>query len=138
MDVRPTDLSTPGRSVVASADMSLPGVGAVRRVLPTLALLVSLVGCQASTPAPEPTYVLAADVIHSRCGASTFIIGLIVVDSGKLAIQDDDGVITPLLWSVHGGVVPKVGHRYRIEGQIAEWYGDALWACAGAEHVIPQ
>lgn len=114
------------------------GVTAVRRVIPTLALLLSLVGCQAAAPKPEPTYMLAADVIHTRCGASVSIVGLIVVDSGRLAIQDDEGITTQLLWSVHGGAVPKVGHRYEIGGQIAEWYGGALWACAGADHVIPQ
>ena len=124
--------------MVASADRSLLGVTAVRRVIPTLALLLSLVGCQAAAPAPEPTYMLAADVIHTRCGASVSIVGLIVVDSGRLAILDDEGVTTQLLWSVHGGAVPKVGHRYKIGGQIAEWYGGALWACAGADHVIPQ
>jgi len=110
----------------------------MRRVLTTLALALSLVSCQA-TGSPAPTYMLAADVIHSRCGAGTFIVGLIVVDrSGSLAIQDDRGVITPVLWSVHGGPVPKVGQRYKIGGQMADWAGGRLWACAGAENVIPQ
>jgi hypothetical protein len=110
----------------------------MRRVTTTLALVLSLVGCQTAAT-PEPTYILAADVIHTRCAASVYIVGLIVVDtSGQLAIQDDEGVTTPLLWSVHGGAVPKVGHRYKIGGQIAEWAGDRLWACAGADHVIPQ
>ena len=111
----------------------------MRRVITTLALVLSLVGCQAPAPTPEPTYVLAADIINTRCGASTYIVGLIVVDpSGNLAIQDDEGVTTPLLWSVHGGAVPKLGHRYKIGGQIAEWAGGRLWACAGADNVIPQ
>ena len=117
----------------------MTGVAAMRRVTTTLALVLSLAGCQAAASTPEPTYILAADVIHTRCGASTYIVGLIVVDrSGSLAIQDDDGVTTRLLWSVHGGAVPKVGKRYRIGGQIAEWAGGSLWACAGAENVISQ
>lgn len=109
-----------------------------RRVATTLALALCLVGCQAAAT-PEPTYILAGDVIHNRCAASVYIVGLIVVDaSGELAIQDDDGVTTPLLWSVHGGAVPKVGSRYKIGGQIANWAGGRLWACAGADNVIPQ
>jgi hypothetical protein len=119
--------------VVASATVT-------RRIVTTLALAMCLVGSQAGE-APEPTYRLASDVIHTRCGASVYIVGLIVVDtSGQLAIQDDEGVTTPLLWSVHGGDVPKVGHRYKIGGQYADWLGRTprLWACAGADNVIPQ
>jgi hypothetical protein len=113
----------------------------MRRGITALALLLSLVGCHAAAATPEPTYILAGDVIHTRCAASVYIVGLIVVDaSGQLAIQDDEGVTTPLLWSVHGGAVPKLGHRYKIGGQNADWLGGRrrLWACAGADNVIPQ
>lgn len=109
------------------------------RAVTAVALALSLTGCQEVAQSPEPTYMLAADIIHTRCGVSATIVGVIVVDpSGHLAIRDDEGVTTRLLWSVHGGAVPKVGGRYRIGGQIAEWMGGSLWACAGAENVIPQ
>ena len=105
----------------------------------TVALALAVLGCQGFLASPEPTYMLAADIIHTQCGVSTTIVGLIVVDeSGRLAIRDDRGVTTPLLCSVHGGEVPMLGRRYSIGGQMAEWAGDALWACAGAEHVVPQ
>ena len=112
----------------------------MRRVITSMALVLGLVGCHAGAT-PEPSYVLPADIIHNRRGASVFIVGVIVVDtSGHLAIQDDEGVTTPLLWSVHGGSVPKVGNRYKIGGKNADWLGGTrhLWACAGAENVIPQ
>jgi hypothetical protein len=68
-----------------------------------------------------------------------WVTGVITPDAdGFAAITDDDGVVHGLVWgSANTGVV-EWGRRYRIGGR---WFGEEgrdLWACGGADAVIPQ
>lgn len=110
----------------------------MRRVTATLALGLCLIGCSAA-PSAAPL-IMPADLIGTRCGTGTWIVGVIVADpqSGHAAIQDDEGVVTTLLGGWHNSFTPELGRRYKLGGSIASWYDDALWLCAGPESVIPQ
>lgn len=111
---------------------------------PLLLLMVVLVvvgGCVGSAAPSVAPLRMTTDVIGNTCAAETWITGLIVADpSGQAAIKDDQGVVTPLIWGMHNSAVVELGRRYKIGGQIATWLGGMrrLWACAGADAVIPQ
>jgi hypothetical protein len=80
--------------------------------------------------------------LYHPCYADVWITGVIVPDgSGHAAIQDDQGKVTLLDWD--NTAVVEWGHRYKIGGLVNELQhsgpsGDTLWACAGADAVIPQ
>jgi hypothetical protein len=81
---------------------------------------------------------------YQPCHADVWITGVIVPGwSGHAAIQDDQGKVTTLDWDLPMPAVVEWGHRYKIGGLVNELQhsrpsGDTLWACAGADAVIPQ
>ena len=117
-----------------------------------MALLLGLwvVGCASRTATSTPVpFKMANDVIGNPCTASKYVVGLLINDPDVgLAIQDDQGVITRIVWRMtdsgrqlpngevevldsSGTVVATTGHKYRIGGKVATFFGDAFWACAG-------
>lgn len=122
----------------------------MRRVITVLTLALSLSGCSLSSPP------FLADVIGTHCAPETYLVGLLKVDPELgLVIQDDQDVITQLMlrmthstrWSSDkprevevldddGVVLATTGRRYKIGGEVAEWFGGRFWACA--EIFIPQ
>lgn len=115
----------------------------MRWAITTLALTLSLAGCGSEVPFP-----MSADVFYvggDKCPASTFLVGVLVIDDGRLAIQDDEGALTRLTWravnrarQLPGGevevmdgwtVVATTGRRYAIGGGYEAAFG-GFWACA--------
>jgi hypothetical protein len=135
--------------------------GRMRRITASLALAMCLLGCGAAraslgaaqaSPDSSASGAMAtfdpsgpmANMAHDLdppgvypCPTTVWITGVIVRDGrGHAVIQDDQGVVTPLVWGTRNTAVVEWGHRYRIGGG---WFDDyALWACAGADAVIPQ
>jgi hypothetical protein len=72
------------------------------------------------------------------CAANVWVTGVIVRGPSRQAsIQDDQGVVTFLVWGTSNTATVEWGHRYRI-GERFSGEGGPFWACAGASAVIPQ
>ena len=81
---------------------------------------------------------MAGDLGWENCPVDVWVTGEIVPDSaGHAAIRDDQGVVRSLTWGSRNTAVVDWGRRYRIGGR---WFNtkDNLWACGGADAVIPQ
>ena len=119
----------------------------MRRVVATLALALCLVGCRSEVP-----FTIAGDLYWTGgegCPSSTFLVGTLVIDHDRLVLQDDQGVMTSLVWRgsyaarmagdaveiVDGWtVVAKSGGRYKLGGHWAPQWGG--WSACG--EVIPE
>ena len=80
---------------------------------------------------------MTGDLGWQNCAVQVWVTGVIVPASGGLAaIRDDHGVVRLLTWGSHNTAAVDWGRRYRIGGG---WFNssDNLWACGGAEAVIP-
>ena len=74
-----------------------------------------------------------------NCTADVWVTGIIVPGTnGEPSIRDDQGLVRLLIWGSHNTAVVDWGSRYRIGGQWFDGYNLELWACAGANAVIPQ
>jgi hypothetical protein len=81
---------------------------------------------------------MAGDLGWDNCPVELWVTGVIVPDAyGNAAIRDDDGVVRGIVWGSRNTGFVDWGNRYRIGGR---WFNtsDTLWACGGAEAVIPQ
>jgi hypothetical protein len=115
----------------------------VRRAITTLGLAIGLAGCGlAQSPhdssASGAMAHMAGDLGWEACAAVVWVTGVIVPgESGQATIRDDQGVVRQLVWGTHNTGVVDWGNRYRIGGR---WFNTetTLWACGGADAVIPQ
>jgi hypothetical protein len=97
--------------------------------------------------APTVPFRFSSDVGGS-CSVTDELVGILVVGStGDLAIQGDDGQVTPLMWAMASGyhprqsgssvevldksekVVAATGHRYSLGGTPAVWAKPYFWVC---------
>jgi hypothetical protein len=120
----------------------------MRQLAVTLALSLVVGGC-GSLPQPShdssPSGAMAhmaGDLGWEGCPGGqqpdVWVTGVITPDaSGTAAIRDDQGVVRGLVWGTHNTAVVDWGRRYRIGGV---WFNtpSTLWACGGADAVIPQ
>jgi hypothetical protein len=127
----------------------------MRGVAATLALALALALALIAGGVTDAPFGIATDVLYTQgvgcTGASTYLVGVLAVDGGNLVIQDDRGVVTPLIWrgsysarrGLLGGevevmdgrtVVATTGQRYKLGGAIAPEFGGRFWACGD---VIP-
>lgn len=124
------------RSVLLILVLAGCGPGATSRVEPSL------------EPTGTPVEILT-DVIGHTCASEKYLVGLLTYDPKLgVAIQDDQGLVTRLMWPMAysarlspGGqvevidkqtVVGATGRRYKIGGSVATWSpGDPFWVCAG-------
>ena len=112
----------------------------MRRVAVTLALSLVVGGCG---PLPQPPQGSAMERMTGDLGwpncqpVRVWVTGVITPDEyGNAAIRDDQGVVYPLVWGSANTAAVEWGRRYRIGGQ---WFNEtSLWACGGADAVIPQ
>ena len=117
----------------------------MRRVAVTLALWLVVAGCGSS---PWPSHDssasgamahMAGDLSWENCPVEVWITGVITPnDSGHAAIRDDGGVLRGLVWGTHNTAVVEWGQGYRIGGRWFSGDPSTLWACGGADAVIPQ
>jgi hypothetical protein len=123
----------------------------MHRVALTLVLLMIAAGCGtgSSGSATEriPSGSAMGHMMRDAGGWTTcpgsmppdaWVTGVITPTSdGFAAIRDDLGALHPLMWGSGNTATVEWGGRYRIGGI---WFNssDTLWACAGAEAVIPQ
>ncbi len=114
----------------------------MRRALVTLGLVIGLAGCglapspHDSSPAGAMAH-MAGDLGWENCPVELWVTGVIVPgQSGEATIRDDQGVVRGLVWGTHNTGVVDWGNRYRIGGR---WFDtdSTLWACGGADAVIP-
>jgi len=123
----------------------------MQRLAATLALALMVIGCGLI---PQPTHDsspsgamahIGGDLgdVHftgpnGTCVPSEWVTGIIVPGaSGEATIRSDDGVVRWLTWGSHNPAVVDWNRRYTIGG--GEFTGpDTLWACGGADSVIPQ
>ena len=122
----------------------------MRQLIATLVLALSLIGCGFARPDVQFVQDLND---NKHCSPERFVVGQLVARPG-LAIQDHQGVLTPLTWPSSyslrwspglltgqidvlddaGTVLATVGQRYKIGGM--DFIGNGtFWACAD---VIPQ
>ena len=120
-------------------------------------LLLVLAGCGPGAlstvePSLEPTgtpVTILTDVIGHTCTAEKYLVGVLTYDPKLgVAIQDDQGNVTRLMWPMAysarlspGGeieildkaaLIGATGRRYKVGGSVATWYpGDPFWVCAG-------
>jgi hypothetical protein len=115
----------------------------MRRAIAILSLAISLAGCgllpapHDSSPAGAMAH-MAGDLGWENCPVELWVTGVIVRGaSGEANIRDDQGVVRGLVWGTHNTAVVDWGNRYRIGGR---WFSgeSTLWACGGADAVIPQ
>jgi hypothetical protein len=115
----------------------------VRRLATGLVLALWLCGC-GLVPSPHDSSSagamahMAGDLGWEPCTAEVWVTGVIVPgEAGNAEIKDDQGVVRSLVWGTHNTAVVDWGRRYRIGGR---WFNteSSLWACAGADTVIPQ
>jgi hypothetical protein len=116
----------------------------MRRVAVTLALSLVVGGCgplaqlsHDSSPSGAMAHMLG-DLNWANCPVELWVTGVITPDaSGNAAIRDDEGVLRGLVWGSENTAVVDWGRRYRIGGR---WFNtpSTLWACGGADAVIPQ
>ena len=81
---------------------------------------------------------MTGDLGWENCPVELWVTGVIVPDSSGIAvIRDDQGVVRRLVWGSSNTGVVDWNRRYRIGGR---WFNspDTLWACGGADAVIPQ
>ena len=106
-------------------------------------LVIALAGC-GLVPAPHgssPTGAMAhmtGDLGWENCPVELWVTGVIVPDSaGHAAIRDDQGVVRAIVWGSFNTGVVDWDRSYRIGGR---WFNSpaTLWACGGADAVIPQ
>lgn len=102
-------------------------------------LLVVLVACSNTDPANDTTAHIPRDIYQvkpsDQCPARVWITGTITPGA---RIRDDSGVVYGLMWGAMNTAHVEYGKRYKIGG---DWFSGpkpTLWACAGAEAVIPQ
>lgn len=107
----------------------------MRTFLTAVCLLVCLTACSNDDDVMRQ---IPRDVFYVTgtppCQPSVWITGVIVKSAG---IQDDNGVVSGLIWGLNNTARVEYGKRYKIGGQ---WFGNpggTLWAC-NAEAVIPQ
>jgi hypothetical protein len=82
---------------------------------------------------------MAGDLSWENCPVEVWITGVITPnDSGHAAIRDDGGVLRGLVWGTHNTAVVEWGQGYRIGGRWFSGDPSTLWACGGADAVIPQ
>lgn len=115
----------------------------MRRTIATLALALGVAGC-GLFPAPHdssPSGAMAnmsGDLGWENCPVELWVTGVIVRDNwGHAAIRDDQGIVRQLVWGTANTGVVDWDRRYRIGGR---WFNtsDKLWACGGADAVIPE
>ena len=115
----------------------------VRRLAATLVLALCVSGC-GLFPAPHDSSPsgamahMAGDLGWQNCPVQLWVTGVIVRDIwGHAAIRDDQGVVRSIVWGSYNTAVVDWDRRYRIGGR---WFNteDTLWACGGADAVIPQ
>ena len=113
------------------------------RAITTLALALGIAGCGLFPVPhdPSPSGAMAHmswDLGWENCPVELWVTGVIVQDKwDHAAIRDDQGVVRQLVWGTHNTGVVDWGGRYRIGGR---WFNtsDTLWACGGADAVIPE
>lgn len=115
----------------------------MRRVAATLVLALWLAGCVVpgshDSSASGAMAHMARDLNWEPCSADVWVTGVIVPgEAGDAEIRDVQGVVHGLVWGTHNTAVVDWGHRYRIWGTWFNAVGGTLWACAGADAVIPQ
>jgi hypothetical protein len=71
------------------------------------------------------------------CVPEVWLTGTIVPDAGGSAvIRDDQGLVRRLMWGSHNPAVVDWNRRYTIGGVTR--LTDGLWACGGADSVLPE
>ena len=81
---------------------------------------------------------MTGDLGWENCPVEVWVTGVIVRgEAGIAKIKDDEGVVRSIVWGTHNTGVVDWDRRYRIGGK---WFNtaDTLWACGGADAVIPQ
>lgn len=115
----------------------------MRRIGAALVLALWLSGCglapasHDSSPAGAMAH-MARDLNWEPCSTDVWVTGVIVPgEAGDAQIRDDQGIVRSLVWGAHNNAVVDWGRSYRIGGR---WFNTeaTLWACAGADAVIPQ
>lgn len=115
----------------------------MRRAIITLALALGVAGCGLFPPSYDtsPSGAMAnmgRDLGWGQCDVEIWVTGVIVRGaSGGVVIRDDSGYEQAITWGSQntGGV--DWDRRYKIGGR--RFAGlDSLWACGGADAVIPQ
>jgi hypothetical protein len=110
----------------------------MRTFLTAVCLLVSLSACSNDDGAMAN---MGYDVFYDPCPVTVWVTGVIVgkgMGPASTAIQEDNGVVHPLVWGGKNTARVEYGKRYKLGGG---WFGNtggAMWTCAGAEAVIPQ
>ena len=116
----------------------------MRRVVSTLALSLVVAGCGLLPQSPQGSAMdhMTSDLGWEGCPGGqepdVWVTGVITPDdSGSAAIRDDQGVIHGLVGGSNNTAMVEWGHRYRSGGV---WFNtpSTLWACGGADAVIPQ
>lgn len=113
----------------------------MRRVAVTLALSLVVGGCGPLPELPQGSameHMLGDAGGWPNCQPVVWVTGVITPDEyGNAAIRADLGGVHPLVWGSANTAVVEWGRRYRIGGQ---WFNGppTLWACGGADAVIPQ
>jgi hypothetical protein len=90
-----------------------------------------------SSPAGAMAH-MAGDLGWENCSVELWVTGVIIPgESGQATIRDDQGVVRGIVWGSSNTGVVDWDRRYRIGGR---WFNtpDTLWACGGADAVIPQ
>ena len=129
---------------------------ALRLALALAVVFAGLLGCGPGTTVntEAPIVMVGEDVSGNSCSAAKYLTGLLIeVPSLGTSIQDDEGVMTHVVWPMYtvgrrlaGGeielsdnrtrsVVATTGRRYKIGGTDFP-SGLGFWACAHV--VIPQ
>ena len=115
----------------------------MRRLVTGLVLALWLSGCGLA-PAPHDSSAAGAmahvgyDLGWEPCPTEVWVTGVIVPGvAGDTEIEDDQGIVRSLVWGTHNTAVVDWGRRYRIGGR---WFNTeaTLWACGGADAVIPE
>jgi hypothetical protein len=110
----------------------------MRQVAVTLALSLVLAGCGPSGSAMD--HMIGNAGYWPNCpNPGVWVTGVITPGvEGRASIKDDDGVVHGLVWGSDKTAVVEWGRRYRIGGRWWNEEGGDLWACGGADAVIPQ
>jgi hypothetical protein len=118
------------------------GVAVMRQVAVTLALSLVVAGCALPSPSGSAMTHMTFDLGWTGCPGGmqpdVWVTGVVTPNAdGFAAIKDDQGVLRNLVWGSNNTAVVEWGRRYRIGGT---WFNtpDSLWACGGADAVIPR
>jgi hypothetical protein len=119
----------------------------MQRVALTVAVAFLIAACGlirerlGDSPMAHMSYDLDPSVFtgpNGTCVPEEWVTGVIVpTEHGLAAIKTDGGVLRELTWGSHNPATVDWNHRYTIGGR--PFTGPlTLWACGGADSVIPR